>query len=141
MKNVFVILTSAVWVQQKGASKVGPRVCINMSRCQEMWANNDHSTKLVMNIPNCEVIVMESIDVILQKLDEVNREPSEQGEPTGRTVGVASLRSVIAEIIDARRSVIGMSSNEGTITFERGKIEGLEYLLSLRMLQEEVTHG
>jgi hypothetical protein len=76
MKNVFVILTAPISSNQfsttREEARKTVRVAINMSRVQEMWPQPDGSTRLLMNIPKSYVMVMESIEVILQKLDEAN---------------------------------------------------------------------
>jgi len=71
MKNVFVTLTS-----RNPDGSASDRVAINMSRVQEIWPTRGGCAKLIMNIPDCTVMVMESVDVILQKLDDANREPT-----------------------------------------------------------------
>lgn len=71
MKNVFVILT-----ERTSAGTPGNRVAINMSRVQEMWPTEGGSTKMLMNIPGAWVVVMESVETILARLDDVNRDGS-----------------------------------------------------------------
>jgi hypothetical protein len=85
MKNVFVELTE-VAVDGAGAIKSGS-CWVNMSRVQEMRIgfipvpNSDPVTvtELTMNIPNYEITVMESPDVIMEQLHKINDEKPEVG--------------------------------------------------------------
>lgn len=130
MKNVFVILT-----ERTSAGTAGARVAVNMSRVQEMWPDASGSTRILMNIPGAWILVMESIDVILQKLDEVNREPSEQREPGG--VPVDTLRELLKDLIFARehhRETLRAKGHLIPAAEETGKINILEYILGLSIL-------
>ena len=133
MKNLFVMLTAPIGSSAPRTT----RIAINMSRVQEMWPQPDGSSRLVMNIPDADVMVMESVPTILQKIEDINKEPSQQdhqGAAGPRMISAAAMVEIIKEVQQTRRHVFDTSYNRGTRDAEQGKIEVLEYLLGLEML-------